>query len=501
MKRLFNPRPILYVALSHMAGVLFAAYFPTLGAWALIIPSAVVFAVSSLVFAFYKNARLLTLITALLCIVFALVGGFSLKVKTDGVISRAEERDAGRYVISGTVDYVGYSNGLYNVRISDCVIDGSPVGNASVYGLEKSVEVYDRIELDCNLSPAGADVNGRYSSVVLNGSSLVSHKVYSVKFTGVKVCAGQIFKQFTDDKFASLSRENRATASALLRGDVSALAQKADVFRSAGIAHVFAVSGLHVGLLYAVLSLIFNKIPVNRTIKAVVISCLLFSYSLVCGFTASSLRAAVTCTVFALSKSIGEKRDSLNALSVAAVAVLLINPADLFGAGFVLSFAISLSLITVATAVARFTKIKSPELAGSISVIAAAQTVTIPLCVTYFGSFPLISLISNFLFVPVVTACYYAVVLGIAFSCIIPPFIALYPADVLLGGTEFFISRLARVNLNITVFPWWLAVVYFVALAACSDLFNLNKKIKISAATVVAAALIAITFASYYNFV
>ena len=226
---------------------------------------------------------------------------------------------------------------------------------------------------------------------------------------------------------------------------------------------------------------------------------MLFGYSLVCGLTASSLRAAVTCSVFALAKSVGEKRDSLNSLAVASLAVLLINPADLLGAGFILSFSISLSLIILAPAVQRATKIKSPKLGGSIGVIVAAEVVTIPLCVKYFGGFPFVTAVCNFFLVPVVTVGYYALFLGIILSLVLPWNIAFFIADNLLVGTEFFVTRLATVGLSITVFPLWLFPAYYLAAVTCSDLLNVNKKVKFVSAFAVVAVLIALTFISYAN--
>lgn len=499
MKKVFNPRPIVFVAAAQIAGIIFAAYSAALGAWAFIVPPFIITALSLVVFIVVKKHRILTGITFALCIIFSLTGAFVLKAKVDKTAALSKNFTSGEYVVTGIVEYSSYSRGAYNYRLSNCKLNGKPSGNVSVYGAETGVSVYDEVEFKCAVNRAEKYDGARYSSVALYGSSFVCYNATDIKITGYKNCIGYKFKKFTDEKFASLSRETRAVASALVRGDTMSLSGRTDLYRAAGIAHVFAVSGLHVGLLYGVISLLFSKIPLNRTIKAVFISVLLFGYSLVCGLTASSLRAAVTCSVFALAKSVGEKRDSLNSLAVASLAVLLINPADLLGAGFILSFSISLSLIILAPAVQRATKIKSTKLGGSIGVIVAAEVVTIPLCVKYFGSFPFVTAVCNFFLVPVVTVGYYALFFGIILSLVLPWNIAFFIADNLLVGTEFFVTRLAAVGLSITVFPLWLFPAYYIAAVTCSDLLNVNKKVKFVSAFAVVAVLIALTFISYAN--
>lgn len=499
MKKVFNPRPIVFVAAAQIAGIIFAAYSAALGAWAFIVPPFIITALSLVVFIVVKKHRILTGITFALCIIFSLTGAFVLKAKVDKTAALSKNFTPGEYVVTGIVEYSSYSRGAYNYRLSNCKLNGKPSGNVSVYGAETGVSVYDEVEFKCAVNRAEKYDGARYSSVALYGSSFVCYNATDIKITGYKNCIGYKFKKFTDEKFASLSRETRAVASALVRGDTMSLSGRTDLYRAAGIAHVFAVSGLHVGLLYGVISLLFSKIPLNRTIKAVFISVLLFGYSLVCGLTASSLRAAVTCSVFALAKSVGEKRDSLNSLAVASLSVLLINPADLLGVGFILSFSISLSLIILAPAVQKATKIKSTKLGGSIGVIVAAEVVTIPLCVKYFGSFPFVTAVCNFFLVPVVTVGYYALFFGIILSLVLPWNIAFFIADNLLVGTEFFVTRLAAVGLSITVFPLWLFPAYYIAAVTCSDLLNVNKKVKFVSAFAVVAVLIALTFISYAN--
>lgn len=496
MKKTFNPRPIVFVAAAQITGIFFAAYFSALGAWAIVIPSAIVTAIGAAVFAAFKRRRVLIAIVYALCIAFLLAGAFTLRYKAEKVTEDSQKFPAGEYVITGVVEYASYSNGLYGVRLSDCRLNGEPSGNVAIYGLKTGVSTYDKIETRAFVGGAQKYSRYGYSSLVLSGSSFVCYNGGEAKIIGYKDCAAYRFRRFTDSRFAHTSRKNRVLAAALVRGDTVGLADRVNAYRAAGIAHVFAVSGLHVGLLYGLLALLFAKIPLHRTVKAVLISVLLFGYSLVCGLTASSVRAAVMCSVFALAKSVGEKRDSLNSLALASLAVLLINPSDLLGLGYLLSFLICFSLITLAPTIRRATKIKSPKLGGSIGVTVAAEVAAVPLGVKYFGSFPLITAVSNFFLVPVVTVCYYATFFGLFASLIIPAKAAFFVAENLLTGTEFFITRLSSVNSAITVFPSWLLPAYYLAALFCSDAVNVGKITKTVLFAAILISLVALTFIS-----
>ena len=277
----------------------------------------------------------------------------------------------------------------------------------------------------------------------------------------------------------------------MICGDTAALEDNADIYRTAGIAHVFAVSGMHVGLLCALLSLIMKPIPVKKAYKSIIVIFVLFTYSWVCGFSASSLRAAIICSVYLIVGTAYEKKDSLSALAVASITVLLMNSCDLFNAGFVLSFSLCLSLIVISPAVAALIRGKSEKLKGSIGAIFAAQAVAMPLSVCYFGSFPLVSIVSNFVIVPVVVVCFFACFIGLGLSLIIPPSIANFVADNMLRGIDYFTGLLAKTKAAVTVFPSWAMVIYFIALSIASDLVGANRKIKLlSAGTAISLAFV-----------
>ncbi len=146
-------------------------------------------------------------------------------------------------------------------------------------------------------------------------------------------------RAFCAGRFTQLMGEEGNLACAMLLGDRDQLKEDEQAaFRRAGVAHLMAVSGLHVGLLAAALGWALNALSVRKTRRLFVMAAFLAFYCLITGFSPAAVRAAVMALLILLAKAVGRKPDPLATLSAAAVAVLAINPLQLFSAGFVLSF-------------------------------------------------------------------------------------------------------------------------------------------------------------------
>lgn len=494
MKRLVNARPLVTVALSQIAGIAFAAYTPSLGVWAAIIPLSAVTIAGGVATVFAKDLfkRIATALLAVICILFAYLGGASIQKSVN-----SEKIASGEYEITGVVGYCSYSDGAYNIRLSDCSLDGKKCGNIAVYGVKRRFDRYDKIKFSGYAYSAAIEKNGRYSDYSFMRTAIIATANGSMEKVGVKVCLPYKFRKFVSDTLDAVGGKSKAVAFALVCGDTAMLKGRTEIFRASGIAHVFAVSGLHVGMLCALLSLLLKPFPVGKAVKSFVTTCVLFLYSLICGLSASSLRAAVMCSTYLLTSVAYEKRDGVSALALASIITLLFNPSDLFGIGFVLSFTLSLALITLAPPVAAKLSVWSDKLKSTASVLVAAELTTAPLCVKYFGSFPLISVVGNLVVVPAVTLAFYFTVAGLALSVILPANIALFPASALLAGAETVSSALSNVTLNINFFPDILLIVYFFFLFVASDLFNAGKTLKRICVTAIAFIFVATLFLSY----
>lgn len=109
-------------------------------------------------------------------------------------------------------------------------------------------------------------------------------------------------------------------------------------FQRTGIAHVMSVSGLHVGILGGLLLRLLERLRMRRSLRLPVLGLLLAGYCALTGFSAAAVRAAVMLLTALLGRNLGRRPDPLITLSTALVAVLILNPLQLFSAGLVLSF-------------------------------------------------------------------------------------------------------------------------------------------------------------------
>ena len=114
-----------------------------------------------------------------------------------------------------------------------------------------------------------------------------------------------------------------------------------DLFRKNGTAHILAVSGLHVAMVYASVSLV---IPGVKIWKDLVLLVLLVLYMIMADFSPSVTRAFLMILIHIAGKRLYARYDLLSSGSLALVFLLLINPRSLFNPGFQLSFLAIFSL-------------------------------------------------------------------------------------------------------------------------------------------------------------
>ena len=139
--------------------------------------------------------------------------------------------------------------------------------------------------------------------------------------------------------------EQYAVLAAMTLGDKSAMTKELrEVYAVSGASHVLALSGLHLGIIYMLLSLLV----VSRRFRAVtqvLIVLSIWAFALLVGLPASVVRSALMISTYALLSLFGRGRMSVNALSLAAFCILLVSPDSLFDVGFQLSFLAMLAIL------------------------------------------------------------------------------------------------------------------------------------------------------------
>lgn len=206
------------------------------------------------------------------------------------------------------------------------------------------------------------------------------------------------------------SNDVRAVLSALTIGDKSELTREIkDTYSSVGASHVLALSGLHIGIFYMILSTLLPAWRSRRTytiLREILIIAVIWCFAFVAGLSPSVVRASILFTLFSLGRCARRDGSSLNALAFAAVAIIIFSPRSLFDVSFQLSFTAVLSIILL---LPRIRRLLSCDKHGKVynyavdilSVSLVAQIGTLPLIWYYFGAFPLYFLFTNIVVVPV----------------------------------------------------------------------------------------------------
>ena len=269
---------------------------------------------------------------------------------------------------------------------------------------------------------------------------------------------------------------------ALLLGDDSELDYETDTaFRISGIRHIIAVSGLHVSILFGLVSnLTFRK----RYLTALIgLPCLLL-FAAVAGFTPSVTRACIMVGLMLLAQLFQREYDSPTALSFAGLVMLICNPLVITSVSFQLSMSSVAGIIMFREPICNwlrkpFGKIKGKSLNArlirwyttSVAVSLSAAILTTPLCAIYFGMVSLIGVVTNLLTLWVVTFIFGGIMLTCSVGTVLPGVasvlgtILAYPIRyVLLAAKLLSKVPLAAVYTRSAYIVIWLVFVYILLL-------------------------------------
>lgn len=214
----------------------------------------------------------------------------------------------------------------------------------------------------------------------------------------------QLLQRYQD---GGLDGDAYAVVAAMSLGDKTALTREVrSMYSVSGASHVLALSGLHLGIIYMLLSLLLprRRWPAVSQLLSILV---VWAFVLLVGMPVSAVRSAVMLTIYGIL-SIGHRNKmSVNVLAFTALVMLLWNPAWLFDVGFQMSFmAVWAILLFVPVFTGVFSDkyyMEHPWVAkgwGMVAVSMAAQLGVAPLIAYYFAQFSTCFLLTNFLVVP-----------------------------------------------------------------------------------------------------
>ena len=188
-----------------------------------------------------------------------------------------------------------------------------------------------------------------------------------------------------------------------------------DEFRKTGTSHLLAISGLHVGILMAlVLPISARVFGRRRSLYLIVPLVAVWLYAVLAGLSPSVVRASIMGTVYLAALALGRPKSILPALGLAAAVMVALSPNILWSVSFQLSFAAMAGIATLSDPISRklqgilgvldeegtATGLPIRALAGAVGTSAAAILATMPLTAFYFQQMSLVGLPTTLITLP-----------------------------------------------------------------------------------------------------
>ena len=342
------------------------------------------------------------------------------------------------------------------------------------------------------------------------------HTIYVDSYT----ISGHSFDLFLSVKnrvkqvlYTGMDENSASVTMAVMSGDTSGMqAETLANMRYGGIAHIFAVSGLHIGALFGFCVWLIQKTKLKRLLgiyRFLFLAGVLLFYGGVCGFSASVTRAVLTCLILYATTLAGLGSDVLERIAISALVVMLLSPVSLFCVGFQLSFSACIGIALLKTPISAsiygvgklFKKKQNididmdmdsqnhpPSLGAQavkkcvdfFSVTLSAQLATAPILLSAFGYLSGWGLLLNCIFVPVLSAIFSLLLLLCTVACILPLFFAKFvlsfpSALFTLLLLVFEIADFSKFCIQDVTLAKSAVVFYYLALLFITDKWNMAK--------------------------
>jgi competence protein ComEC len=191
------------------------------------------------------------------------------------------------------------------------------------------------------------------------------------------------------------------------RGDIPPAIR--DLFSDAGIIHILAVSGLHVGILSLFLLLVLRSLRVPFRFATGATCIMIVLYAFLVDLRAPVIRATIMFIFIMLGLHAEKRLLLVNIIACSAVLILIFRPMDIFDPGFQLSYAATFAIVVFHQKIMnwfprwmRSRRVVRNFLVAPFAVSVSAQLGTLPLVAFHFFRCPLVAPIANITMVPFV---------------------------------------------------------------------------------------------------
>ena len=237
-----------------------------------------------------------------------------------------------------------------------------------------------------------------YGTIEQNGKiELIKEKNINYFFIILYKVKNKIIKNI-NNKFPE---ETRGVFLGILLGDKNSIEE--DVrqnFADSSLSHILAVSGTHISYVVICISVLFKKLKLNKNIRKVLTSLVLFMYLYLVDFSVSATRAVIMSTIVIMQMLFYRKQDTITTIAFSSIIILINNPYSILNIGFLLSYGGTIGIILFVNRISIeskedfFQRFKS-YLKDICIVTISAQTIIMPIIIYYFNTISFTFIISN----------------------------------------------------------------------------------------------------------
>lgn len=449
-----NRIPLLPLLPALMAGIVLSRYFPDAA-----LPVTVLIALSCMAALTLRRRYAATLLAAILA---GYLSGFVHtpryglppgKAVYTGTVARVTEATMSSRAIvdidGGPRCYLTIPNNMACPEAGDIIrfeaTLEAPEGSAPIAAEVDMRPFFYRNYISAIAVPSGLEVTGR--------SSVLKYRLLNLRDRIVD----RIISSGVDDDTA-------AFLTTIIAGDNSLMPDEWQASLSeAGLAHILALSGLHVAIIASILAVLFFPLGVmaSKGVQYAAIIILLWIYAMITGLSPSVTRAVVMITIAMTGRILGRHHSTINSLCFAAMLILIFDPRALFAPGFQLTMTAVAAICIIVNALPviesgnRLIRVTLSWLYVSVAAIAGTSL----LAAFYFHRLPLCALVANipiaFILPPIIVLGFLLIVLETA-GMHAPWLVdALDALTRVVRATSDSVSSLPGAVIDDLYIPWW----------------------------------------------
>lgn len=358
--------------------------------------------------------------------------------------------------VSGRVCAADISSGNYEFVLEKLYLNGKHAdGKMRVSVLSADNNAAEQVEIGDKLSFGarvghiklvnGLRVNGYAYRTDIRYKTSVRGDEVNVSFGKANVLEGfssslrDLLTENMGDKYGSI-------AFSMLTGDKYGLDDEvSDYFTAAGLGHIMAVSGLHIGFLALVLNFLLCKL--GRKVRYPIVMSVLIGYAVLANFSPSVVRAVIMAAISGFAVFVGGRRDLLSSLLCAFSFILAFKPLYLFDAGFLLSFCAIFGIALFSNSIKLFLTKRGAhnKIANGIGASVAVSLGITPVQTYFFGRIHLLSVVANVLLLPFVSVIFIVILATLPIAAIPHCGVVLYAGKYMLAAMDYAVQGIAAV--------------------------------------------------------